>query len=316
MNVVMMGKSNFKMKIRCFDQRFLVSSAPLVPTIQLPSQMETHLWYILPHEVKDKHLLDQYVELLSPSEKENVLSMNGKDLRQRALLARTLVRTTIARYQINSQVCPRSLKFRKNMHGKPEVEWPNGNNQQQLHFNLSHTPTLIACGVTMNSPIGIDVEEKERGIKNDIMAFARRYFSLHEVEFLASIPDPELQRQELIKLWTLKEAYVKAVGKGFSSFPFKTFTIKYAAVCANRSRNITSISKSDKEIIVDSVESSPCTESSNWNFMNLELAGSHYAAICKQNDGKDGVPMKLNVWKTIPFVTDTCVSGTDEVIYI
>jgi hypothetical protein len=58
---------------------------------------ETHVWFVLPDEFKSVSLLNQYMELLSPCEKENVLSMRGDQLQKRALLARTLVRTTIAR---------------------------------------------------------------------------------------------------------------------------------------------------------------------------------------------------------------------------
>nr|XP_027065333.1 uncharacterized protein LOC113691406 [Coffea arabica] len=58
------------------------------------------------------------------------------------------------------------------------------------------------------------------------MSFAQRYFSKHEVQVLSAISDPQLQQQEFIKLWTLKEAYVKALGRGFSDAPFKTFTIR------------------------------------------------------------------------------------------
>lgn len=52
--------------------------------------------------------------------------------------------------------------------------------------------------------IGIDVEEKTRKIKNNIIAFAKRFFSPNEIEVLSAISDPESQRQEFIKLWTLK----------------------------------------------------------------------------------------------------------------
>ncbi|XP_039042062.1 4'-phosphopantetheinyl transferase HetI-like isoform X2 [Hibiscus syriacus] len=191
--------------------------------------METHLWYILPDEVKSWGLLNQYSELLSPCEIESVNRMRGDQLKKRALLARALVRTTIARYQTNCQMNPRSLKFRKNTYGKPEVEWRNEDNfgPLPLHFNLSHTSTMIACGVTVNVPIGIDIEEKQRRTKNNLIAFARRYFSAYEVKVLTSISEPEVQRQEFIKLWTLKEAYVKALGKGFLAVPFKTFTIRF-----------------------------------------------------------------------------------------
>ncbi|PSR98517.1 4'-phosphopantetheinyl transferase [Actinidia chinensis var. chinensis] len=311
-------RATSSMKTHCFNQKFFHSSFPLAP-VQLPSHQETHFWYILPNEVKNASLLNQYLELLSPHEKENVFRMRGEELKKGALLARALVRTTIARYQVNPQVSVTSLKFRKNIHGKPEVEWPHNDDGHQplLHFNLSHTSSLIACGVTMNSPIGIDVEEKQRTIKNNILSFARRYFTHHEVELLAAISDPEVQRQEFIKLWTLKEAYVKALGRGFSGAPFKTFTLRYKAA-AKGSFHLSGNSNSEaSEITVDSFENAS-DFTSKWQFAIFELAGSHYAAICRgiPAEAEGSVPMKLTVWKTIPFVEDKRVSGTDAVVRI
>lgn len=42
-------------------------------------------------------LLNQYMEILSPCEKEIVIRMRDEELKKRAVLARALVRTTIAR---------------------------------------------------------------------------------------------------------------------------------------------------------------------------------------------------------------------------
>lgn len=58
---------------------------------------EAHLWYVLPDEVKCPNLLNRCFEILSPCEKENVLRMRGEELKKSALLARALVRTTLAR---------------------------------------------------------------------------------------------------------------------------------------------------------------------------------------------------------------------------
>ncbi|KAB2046413.1 hypothetical protein ES319_D01G232800v1 [Gossypium barbadense] len=311
-------KLNLKMNIRCCQRNFSSALPPPVP-IQLPSPRETHFWYILPDEVKSVALLNRYSELLSPCERENVNRMSGDQLKKRALLARALVRTTIARYQTNCEINPRSLKFRKNIYGKPEVEWHKDDNfsPPPLHFNISHTPSMIACSVTINAPIGIDVEEKQRKLKNDIIAFAQRYFSPYEVKLLTSISDPEVRRQEFIKLWTLKEAYVKALGKGFSAMPFKTFTIQFRTStlrCFHLPGN--SVSKAS-EVIVES-SNDPGNLTNNCLFALLEVAGSHYAAICVENDeivrGESNTPMKLTVRKTIPFVEDVCVSGTDAVL--
>ncbi|MCD7471167.1 hypothetical protein HAX54_011480 [Datura stramonium] len=301
-----MRRGFYRMRLNCCSYgKFFSSSPPLTP-IALPSPKETHLWYVIPSEVKGESLLNKYMEILSPSEKENVLSVGGDELRKSALLARTLVRTTIARYQINSSISPRSLKFRKSIHGKPEVDWQQGDHCEPppLHFNISHTSSLVACGVTVNSPIGVDVEAKQRTVKHNVLTLARRYFSEHELEALTAIKDPQLQHQEFMKLWTLKEAYVKALGRGFSGAPFKTFTIRFGSAIGA------------SEISVDLLDD-PSDLTCNWQFMLLELAGSHYAAICTEkdvtNEGNTKGPVKLTVWKTIPFVEDKCVSGTETV---
>ncbi|XP_019250851.1 PREDICTED: uncharacterized protein LOC109229752 isoform X2 [Nicotiana attenuata] len=282
---------------------------------------EIHLWYVIPNEVKDESLMNKYMEILSPCEIEKVLSFQRDDLRKSALLARALVRTTIARYQINSSVTPKSVKFKNNVHGKPEVDWPRSYNWEPppLRFNISHTSSLIACGVTINSPIGVDVEEKQRTTKHNILTLARRYFSEHELKVLTAIRDPYIQHQEFIKLWTLKEAYVKALGKGFSGAPFKTFTIRLGSVIRESFHQSQNSSAEACEIVVDSLDNAKDLIS-NWQFMLLELAGSHYAAICTEKDikmkGDWDNPMKLTVWKTIPFVEDRFVSGTEAVLTI
>ncbi|XP_010425048.1 PREDICTED: uncharacterized protein LOC104710185 isoform X2 [Camelina sativa] len=277
------------------QRSFSIELPKLVP-LQLPSRMETHLWYVVPDEVKSTSLLKHYSQLLSPPENDKVLQMRGDKLQKNALLARTLVRTTIARYQTNNGVDPQTLMFKKNMYGKPEVDRQNYKNcsDPPLHFNISHTDSLVACGVTVHVPVGIDLEDKDRKIKHDVLTLAERFYSTDEVTFLSTIPDPEVQRKEFIKLWTLKEAYVKALGKGFSAAPFNTFTIQSKGG-TNGGYNLCE------------EETKKCNR--DWKFGLLELADSHYAAICIEDDqASEGDPMRVIVRKTIPFVEDELIS--------
>ncbi|KAL9318211.1 hypothetical protein ACSQ67_014728 [Phaseolus vulgaris] len=167
--------------------------------------------------------------------------------------------------------------------------------------------------------IGIDVEEKQRRLKNDTLAFAQRFFSPCEIEMLTHIVDPELRLQEFIKLWTLKEAYVKALGKGFSASPFKTFTVRLGDhVKGNIHAPPHMISKAH-DITVESSDDLQ-NPSSNWQFGLLELAGSHYAAVCIEQDsidaGNGSIPIDLTLRKTIPYVEDECISATDSAVVI
>ncbi|KAI4348951.1 hypothetical protein L6164_009611 [Bauhinia variegata] len=319
-NARQIHKARLMMNIYSFGRNLVTASSPL-PPVHLPAQKEAHVWYILPDEVKSTSLLNRYLEILSPCEKENIFRMSGEQLKKRALLARALVRTTLARYQMNRQIDPKSLKFWKNIHGKPEVDWQYADDWRMppLHFNISHTSSLIACGVTVGSPIGIDVEEKQRRLKNDILAFARRYFSPHELEMLAHISDPEIRRREFIKLWTLKEAYVKALGKGFSASPFKTFTIRLRDHMEENIHLPLHMISEVPEIIVESCDD-PKDLGGKWQFVLLELAGTHYVAICveqgKINEGERSIPVNLTLRKTIPFVEDECISKGDAAVVI
>ncbi|BAT95806.1 hypothetical protein LR48_Vigan02g095800 [Vigna angularis] len=313
-------KALLMMNIHCLGRSLATASSSLLP-VQLPAQREVHFWYVLPDEVKSTNLLNQYLEILSPCEKENIITMRGEQIRKRALLARALVRTTLARYQTNCQIDPKSLMFRKNNYGKPELDWPHADDWSRppLHFNISHTSSLIACGVTVGSAIGIDVEVKQRRLKNDTLAFAQRFFSPLEIEMLTHIVDPELRLQELIKLWTLKEAYVKALGKGFSASPFKSFTVRLGDHVKGNFHTPPHMISKAHDITVETSDELK-NPSSNWQFGLLELAGSHYAAVCIEQDsidaGNESIPIDLTLRKTIPYVEDECVSASDSAVVI
>lgn len=250
-----------------------------------------------------------YEELLSPSEREYADSMKATMLRKDVVLSRALLRTTLSRYT-GCKIDPRSFEFKKNKFGKPEVLWSLDDStvEQPLHFNISHTTSLIACGIAINAHIGIDVEEKKRNTTKNILSLARRYFTPSEVDSLAEISDSDAQRKEFLKLWTLKEAYVKALGMGFSGAPFSTFSIMLETSKGIRISKTSNASRPGCDHL-----------SENWLFTLAELNSSHYMSVCIEDRSRSQGPEEspasvgLKVWKTVPFVEDTLVSGTEAV---
>lgn len=92
-----------------------------------------------------------------------------------------------------------------------------------LRFNLSHCRGLAAC---LLSPYecGVDAEMR-RPLRERVV---RRVFTEAEQEALAQADDPDLLFTEL---WTMKEAYVKAVGVGIS-YPMREvgFSVENGAI--------------------------------------------------------------------------------------
>jgi 4'-phosphopantetheinyl transferase len=127
--------------------------------------------------------------------------------RERAI-GRALVRQTLSRY------CPIRFdewRFTLNNHGRPEIA--PGITQVPLRFNLAHAGGLYACAVTLDCDIGVDVESVDAA--DDVERLASRFFASAEAEDIASAP-ALLKRELFLSYWTLKEAFVKALGGGLS----------------------------------------------------------------------------------------------------
>jgi 4'-phosphopantetheinyl transferase len=120
-------------------------------------------------------------------------------------------------------VPPASLAF---------VEGPNGKPSGQLDgrpaaasFNLSHADGMVGVAVLAQPdvPVGFDLERFDRKIELEL---ADRYFGPEEVSWLASLASEE-RPHGFLRLWTLKEALIKATGEGLSreldSFWFEVF---------------------------------------------------------------------------------------------
>ena len=177
-------------------------------TAVLPVRGQVHL-HVLPEPAALAAATAQrFSQWLSPVEHERWQRFRLEADRQRFLLARALVRSLLGAYV---QQAPASLQFTRSPYGKPELVQPAATPEQTLKFNLSHTRGLLVLAVTAADEIGVDVESITR--EAEILALAERYFAASEVAMLRAA-DP-LQLQELFfRLWTLKEAYVKARGLG------------------------------------------------------------------------------------------------------
>ena len=71
--------------------------------------------------------------------------------------------------------------------------------------------------------VGVDVERIDERL--DVMANAEGSFSPDEQALLTRAPEDE-RRALFFRLWTLKEAYAKALGTGLST-AFQEFTVRF-----------------------------------------------------------------------------------------
>jgi 4'-phosphopantetheinyl transferase len=106
---------------------------------------------------------------------------------------------------------PRQWRFAASSHGRPEIVRSRG--IPAIRFNVSHTRGLVACAVTLEVDVGIDVENIH-GAPPPV-GVAERFFAPAEVAVLRGLRGSE-QAAKFYEYWTLKESYIKALGVGLS----------------------------------------------------------------------------------------------------
>lgn len=159
------------------------------------------------------------VDLDPPGERVQVLrgwlDLAELDRAARFLVPRVGRRFTVARGTLREilgaelGIPPASVRFAYGEHGKPSVEG--------LHFNLSHSGDRALVGVA-DRPVGVDLEELRPDVQ--FRRLAERFFSALERE---AMPDQGLALA-FFRLWTRKEAYLKACGKGLA-LPLASFAV-------------------------------------------------------------------------------------------
>lgn len=163
-----------------------------------------HLWH-----ARFDWLADQYQTFestLAADERLRAARYLAKQMRDRYVLARGMLRAVLASY-VNA--IPGALRLAYGLRGKPFL--PNSD----LRFNLSHADGLIVLAVSQGVEIGVDVE-RVRPIP-EMKTMVRDNFSLREQAALWSLPATD-QADAFFRIWTRKEAYVKALGDGYMSF--------------------------------------------------------------------------------------------------
>jgi 4'-phosphopantetheinyl transferase len=163
------------------------------------------VWWMPTANVRAAHL-HKWLENLDEGEQERAARFHIEIDRRDFIAAHALLRFMLSSF-VNCS--PHELRFTHDAAGKPKID-PRGG-RGELSFNLSHTNGLVAAAVAAHGMVGIDVERIDSA-KADLTV-ADRYFAPAEVSMLRALRREE-QIAYFFRLWTLKEAYIKAVGAG------------------------------------------------------------------------------------------------------
>lgn len=167
-----------------------------------------HVWLAEPEIFKRPDQVAACRNLLGRFERECEASFRFQRHAHTYLIAHALRRLVLGVYL---DVEPGTLEFTRGPFGRPGLRRADG--APNLRFSLSHTDGLVAFGLVLDSEIGVDVERLDRW--PTIAQIADTWFSDRDWQHLNEMDEAQ-KAVQFVNLWTLKEAYTKAVGRGMS----------------------------------------------------------------------------------------------------
>ena len=150
-----------------------------------------------------------YRSSLSADEVGRALRFVFEKDRNHFIVGRGLLRTILGSYL---DLEPAQVEFVYGSHGKPALK--SRPKDQVLEFNLSHSKDLVLYAFNWDRMVGIDVEYIQS--LTDMDNFAEQFFSPHETVFINSLSG-EQKEAAFFKIWTCKEAFLKANGSGLTT---------------------------------------------------------------------------------------------------
>lgn len=199
-----------------------------------------------------------YHKVLSQDERDRASALRSESDQKRSIISRGLLRKKLGSYLESD---PAHISFTYNEYGKPYL---NANTHKgELKFNVSHSKDIVVYAVTLNREIGIDVEYLKEVSKAD--KIVERFFSEEEKKFYNSQSE-DRKKWAFFTLWTRKEAYSKAMGRGIG-LPSKDF---------------------DLDLTADYDQNRPVSWGrSKWTLYSIDIDSGYLAALATEGDNVD-----------------------------
>jgi len=137
----------------------------------------------------------ELIDQLSSWEKEELELFSNLKRQQEYLSSRLALKELASNYDIDIS----GFKILKDELGQPFGQI----GEQQYYVSIAHTDQQAFCGISKEHAIGVDLEPLDRKVPGRLLSRIK-----HPGE------DKLVKNIEAIRLWTIKEAYIKLRGQG------------------------------------------------------------------------------------------------------
>jgi 4'-phosphopantetheinyl transferase len=182
----------------------MIASFPTVcsePEALVLSKSEVHVWTVFLDSWKKSFAF--FLERLDEEEVVRAAQFRSETKRQRFVIRRFLLKKLLSLYL---GIPCKEIHFNYGQHGKPYLS-----NDSAIRFNTSHSQGLALYIISLQRQVGIDLETIQP--VPEIDALLSRWFPSYQ-----TTPLDKLSSQDKLlafyQLWTTREAYLKALGRG------------------------------------------------------------------------------------------------------
>lgn len=156
---------------------------------------------------------------LEASEHARAEELRQPTSRNQHIIGRGMARRLLAAAAVAQEnVGPENVRLNQSPLGKPFVVAPTA---AKRPFNIAHTDGLAVCAVSPDAAAGASIEllgvDVERFGRRTDPELARRFFSRPEYDLLSQHTDPDVRGELFLRIWTLKESFIKAIGTGLQT---------------------------------------------------------------------------------------------------
>ncbi|MCG7495625.1 4'-phosphopantetheinyl transferase superfamily protein [Vibrio sp. Of7-15] len=144
------------------------------------------------------------------SEERNRLGVIKSNARRKEFIYGRLLAKSILSKHLN--VKPHNISLTKTKLGKLVVEGM----EEEVYFNLSHSGNFISLAVSKDDHVGVDIEVNTKIEEGEIGDITNSHFNVNEISYVLESSQDERSFQ-FTKMWTCKEAVLKALGVGLTA---------------------------------------------------------------------------------------------------
>jgi 4'-phosphopantetheinyl transferase len=142
---------------------------------------------------------------LSDEERDRLIVYRTRELAERYVVTRSLVRIVLSD---RLGVAARELQVSRTDTGKPVITGG-------IHFNVSHSGDLILLALSERRAVGVDVERR-REVQR-VQSLRNRWLGESErAQMDRLVAHGARESDAFLRIWSLKEARLKALGVGIS----------------------------------------------------------------------------------------------------